>query len=330
MNPMRSLMQKFFSVSSWKEIFFSLVFLGVLGTSVLQVASFFGNVRWSFDIASNFQLQYLLIFGASFLLFVYFHRVWPAVYSFVFGVISLISVFSIFYVAPLPQHATASTAMRILYMNIYVNNKEYDQIAEYVYKQNPDAILFVEVPPESYYGLKTRLEKTYSYSAYQPGDDKPSGIVFFSKTPPSSQENHRLRNDGMPVLRMTFGEGSDQVALYGVHLDPPTDKGGMDKRNAELENLSSKVLGERNRVIVVGDFNITPWSAYFKDFLRSSKLKDTRKFGHFTLSWHSSLPFFMRIPIDQALISNGVVLMERSTGPNLGSDHLPVVLDVKY
>ncbi len=326
----REFFNRFFPRSSFKDIFFAALFLGVFGTSILQVASLFGSFRWSFEIASNFQLQYLIIFFISFLLFVYSHRVWPAVYAGIFVLLSLVSVFSIFYVAPPLEHTSGNIPLRILYMNVYISNTSYDDIATYVKKVNPDAIVFVEVSPESYHAFKSSLSGIYTYDAYQPGDDKPAGIVFFSKVPPSSQENHRLRIGGMPVLRMTFGEGPERVALYGVHLNPPNDKGQMDKRNVELEELSRKVQGEQNRVIVVGDFNITPWSYYFKDFLKTSKLRDTRTFGRFTLSWHSSLPFFMRIPIDQALISRGIVLEKRSAGPSLGSDHLPVVLEIQY
>jgi len=76
--------------------------------------------------------------------------------------------------------------------------------------------------------------------------------------------------------------------------------------------------------IVVGDLNATPWSNAFSGLghaglLRATGLKPT---------WPAIGLGWMGIPIDHVLVTPHWSVMERQIGPNIGSDHLPVMVRI--
>ena len=83
---------------------------------------------------------------------------------------------------------------------------------------------------------------------------------------------------------------------------------------------------QKHPVLLLGDLNTTPWSFHFQHLLKESGLKNSMKgFGH-QPSWPSNIPF-LRIPLDHVLHSEEITIHNRMIGRNIGSDHLPVIVD---
>lgn len=78
----------------------------------------------------------------------------------------------------------------------------------------------------------------------------------------------------------------------------------------------------------MGDFNMTPWSPKFRQLVADSHLRDTvRGFG-LQPTWPAGAPQFW-IPIDHVLVSPDILVVDRRVGPDLGSDHYPVIVDIQ-
>jgi len=85
----------------------------------------------------------------------------------------------------------------------------------------------------------------------------------------------------------------------------------------------------KDRLIIVGDFNSTPWSfGRRRDDARLGVLRRTRNL----FSWpaervsHNKLPApFPVLPIDHIYAGRGWATVSVRRGPRLGSDHYPVV-----
>ena len=94
-------------------------------------------------------------------------------------------------------------------------------------------------------------------------------------------------------------------------------------RNEQLA-IAGDVLAEVDGPkIVVGDFNATPWSAGLRAFRSENELSgfNTRA------TWPIWLGF-AGIPIDHAFVSRDLGILEIETGPDIGSDHRPILIDV--
>jgi endonuclease/exonuclease/phosphatase (EEP) superfamily protein YafD len=78
----------------------------------------------------------------------------------------------------------------------------------------------------------------------------------------------------------------------------------------------------------VGDLNTTPWGHAFRALVLDSGLRDSSRGFGFQWSWPASF-WPLGIPIDHALVSDGVNVLDRRMGPSIGSDHLPLVVDIQ-
>lgn len=105
--------------------------------------------------------------------------------------------------------------------------------------------------------------------------------------------------------------------VIGVHHTWPTDL-GLHQRNSEDLAVAAQ-RHRRDRLIVVGDFNSTPWS--FSRAREEAALGlERRTRGVFT--WPASTPF---LPLDHVYAGHGWRTVEVRRGPDIGSDHYPVV-----
>src|SRR5262249_38286126 len=74
------------------------------------------------------------------------------------------------------------------------------------------------------------------------------------------------------------------------------------------------------------DLNTTAGSPHFAEFLRVSGLRDSR-FGFGPQpSWPTWSP--LRLTIDHAFLSADLAVAGRRPGPDIGSDHYPLILDL--
>jgi endonuclease/exonuclease/phosphatase (EEP) superfamily protein YafD len=86
------------------------------------------------------------------------------------------------------------------------------------------------------------------------------------------------------------------------------------------------IRAQKNPVLLIGDLNVSPWSSYFARLLKDSGLKNSMKGFGFQPSWPAGNRF-LRIPIDQILYSPQITIHHRTVGADIGSDHLPVIVD---
>jgi endonuclease/exonuclease/phosphatase (EEP) superfamily protein YafD len=95
-----------------------------------------------------------------------------------------------------------------------------------------------------------------------------------------------------------------------------------------LQALAEARPGLGERVVVCGDFNTPPWSGPLRDFAGNAGLRDLYG-GH---AWRGySWPTWsslLRVPLDNCFLSGGVLVRAYRDGPNVGSDHRPLVVDL--
>ena len=95
---------------------------------------------------------------------------------------------------------------------------------------------------------------------------------------------------------------------------------------AGAATLAGVARGLPEPVLVLGDLNASPWSSHFRRFLRDSGLRDSAQGRGVQPTWPAGMPWLW-IPIDHCLHSPQLQVVARHVGPNLGSDHYPVVVD---
>jgi endonuclease/exonuclease/phosphatase (EEP) superfamily protein YafD len=79
--------------------------------------------------------------------------------------------------------------------------------------------------------------------------------------------------------------------------------------------------------IIVGDLNVPMWSKYYQNAFDNSGLRNTRQ-GFGVMPTYEPQNFFQAIPIDHCLVSEEIQVVNMRVGPSLGSDHVPIIVDL--
>ena len=109
-----------------------------------------------------------------------------------------------------------------------------------------------------------------------------------------------------------------------THPPPPISARHYRARNAQLNDLTGILHAFDGPWIVAGDFNATPWSADYRRFEGQTGLRNVRRGFGLLPTWPSQL-LALGIPIDHVLVSPDFAVTEAKTGPDIGSDHRPVI-----
>lgn len=289
-----------------------------------------GHLHWLLDLPSHFVVQCfvaLTLCGAALLLLR--RRLW-ALLLLPFWVLCLI-VESYCFLPPDSGRAQDGTKpYRIMAFNVLVSNKNYDGVAAFIEKEEPDFVVLLEFGNEWKRRLGARLSPRYRTFVCEARDDY-MGIAVFGRYD-AKVAAKRLEGWEAPVFVMDFSlDGGRGLRLVSMHPPPP--------RGGELYRLRNETLSAGARLcrewggpsMMAGDFNLAPSSPLFRRLLKEGAFKDSaRGCGprHTWPSWLALLPLWVRI--DHCLAGPGVEVVRYRNGPRgLGSDHLPVIVDFR-
>jgi endonuclease/exonuclease/phosphatase (EEP) superfamily protein YafD len=143
--------------------------------------------------------------------------------------------------------------------------------------------------------------------------------------------------DGNPVwpspFRLVTEVGGRPLVVWAVHPPSPVSPGSWQARNNYQRWVARQVAAEDPAlpVIVAGDFNQTPWTPWHGLFLERSGLIDATgtSWPAATRRPRGGLPWsLLATPIDRVLLRPGIGVTSFTVGPQLGSDHNPVIADL--
>ena len=120
------------------------------------------------------------------------------------------------------------------------------------------------------------------------------------------------------------------LQIIGVHPRSPISSRAARSRVDTLEAVGRFVVASGTPSVVVGDLNSTPWSYPFRRLLRTAGLVDSERGYGWQPSWPTPLPGVLRIPIDHALVSPGIAVVDRTLGQSRGSDHRALLIELQW
>lgn len=281
--------------------------------------SILGRTGWFFELFTHFKVQYLIGLVFISLFFFLINQLYFTIIFFSFSLLNLIQIGPHFKGKYYPQLESEKT-ISYLQFNLHKENKQYSKVLNFLVSDKPDIIFLQEFNEEWKENLKD-LTKIYPYHKNIIGDENYS-LAIFSKFPLSISKMG-IRRDETLFLLASIKTSHGDFTFLGSHTMSPLSPVAANIRNNQLKEYSkilNKIDGPK---ILTGDLNISPWSPYFKDLLKNTKLENSSKGG----SLHSSWPSFLtplKISIDHFLHSPDVKIVKKEIGPDLGSDHYPV------
>ncbi|HEU4654033.1 MAG TPA: endonuclease/exonuclease/phosphatase family protein [Steroidobacteraceae bacterium] len=302
--------------------------VAVIATAMLVsllVLGMFGRFFWIFDLLTHFTpyLALVLLLSSTMALFCGERRI--AIVGLLLCIASALQIVP--YVRPRPAPALEqSERFRLVTFNIWHHNSEVARVARFLEHSDADVLVIQEATAMQARQLQQRLT-SYRYALLDGTID--DGTIVFSRWPIDDAQYLELADRGARAASLSLRWRDRSVQILGVHLHWPLGRRVSKFRNAELHGLANLAANETARpLLVAGDFNITQWSSYYQQFVKDSTLSDADWGQGLQASWPSVLGP-LGISIDHCLHSGHWDVIATRTGPELGSDHLPVIVDLQ-
>ncbi|MGD1914475.1 MAG: endonuclease/exonuclease/phosphatase family protein [Rivularia sp. (in: cyanobacteria)] len=311
---------------------------------VATILSLAGDKWWIFAMMEHARVQYWLILLIA--LFVNFLTSKKRIH--IWNILCIITfIINFVFILPLfiPPHqnstqdlSTPPETIRLIHATLDSKKTDVSKAIEYLNKQKTDILFLLEVTPQSIRKLRRGLTN-YRLIAAQPKYTS-HGIAWF--VPRENTKPIELKRVGFislpndnnrPLLKATISYSGKEIILLCFHVISPRNAETVAYLKIEfdaLANWSQRILqSNKQDLIVIGDFNSTPWYGQFRQLLSKSGLVNSQRGFGIQTTWHSILPPIFRIPIDTCLHSKSFITIRRFVGDDINSDHLPLFVEFK-
>ena len=216
----------------------------------------------------------------------------------------------------------------ILASNVLMENDRHDLVRSVIATSDPDIVLLMEIDQRWADALADALDG-YD-TVLSEVKDNYYGMILATRLPVVEADIVYLTKDDTPTAFAELRDGNGRTFRFvGLHPQPPIPGEDTDDRDAEM--LYSAMFARKSGVpvVVAGDFNDAAWSHTSWRFKRVGGFLDPRV-GRGMIPSFDANSYWMRAPIDQFYATEDVAVRSFELGPNVGSDHYPVVVKVSF
>jgi endonuclease/exonuclease/phosphatase (EEP) superfamily protein YafD len=235
----------------------------------------------------------------------------------------------------------ADRPLRVGWANLRNWSTGGESVAQLLAAEMPDIAILTELSANHRAAIQGA--EAYRYTSTFPAGSA-FDVMLLSRLQPADLRFDYTHGTEFPVMETRFceiGRATRCLAIIALHaprLPLPWAALGVPatRRDAMLAlaaRLARQRLEARDHVLLLGDFNAAPYSSGFRTVLAASGLGDScclpaERPVRPLPTWYSTWPG-VGLAIDHALISPGVRVVTRRLGPDIGSDHRPLVLDLR-
>jgi endonuclease/exonuclease/phosphatase (EEP) superfamily protein YafD len=226
---------------------------------------------------------------------------------------------------PAPAPTGSPYQLRLIQFNTWERLADPTPVADWIAGQNPDVVAIEDITGPLRRDL---IARGFRYTRGM------EAVAIFSRRP-RLPAPFFIAGPAWPALpkfaRATFAapDGAAPFTLVATHLTWPT-RSGRWSESAALAALLDRY--PRDRLIVVGDFNLTPWSFTLRGLDHRFGLE---RRDRAIPTWPAALrmrgllvPLPAVLPLDHVYAGKGWRVVRIRRGPRLGSDHYPLVVDL--
>lgn len=302
---------------------FTLIWCWLL--ALATVCGFLASLWWGFELFVHFRLQYCIA-GAVLAV-----ALWALKLRAAAGLAAALALANGIPIVPLlltraEAAPPASASLRVLAINVFARNRQYDRVIEYVRRERPDVLVLLEVTPEWESALQRQLKPEFAFS-WSRATGARAGMSMMSRLPPLESREIDLGGTGDPSLLLTLQRADARITVLGTHLYWPLGPSTAAVRNRQLDGIARAARERHTPLAIVGDLNITPFSPHFARTLRDGGLSSCANGFGLPATWPARFPPLF-IQIDHCLMSEGVSARNFRVGPYVGSDHYPVSVEL--
>lgn len=292
------------------------------GIVIATVFSFLAKFGWPFEVVTNFRAQ--LLFAS--LILILFHSLVTkdkrfVLFSVLLALSNAVPIGTYWLeVRAQPTAGTQETAVRLVLANLLFKEANLKKVISYSEDNQADILVITELPLRKI-PILDQFAPEYPHIVVS-GNRNNQDVAILSKYPITDDDTVRVSSAETPILNANLTINDKPFKIVTLHPIKPLLPGALRARNEAIRTALA-TAEQASHSILVGDFNATIWSPIFwnirKDWITSFNLQPT---------WLTSIPL-LGLTIDQLFTPPSVSIVDRKVGPFIGSDHYPVIFDLK-
>ena len=317
-----------------KMFFLSVLRAGVFVGILAAIFAFLGETHWVADLVCQLRIQIAIGLFVLMLLLALARSWWWMLICLIGFSVNAIPIwpYAAAYVeGPGPRETAAaeSDQLKLMSLNLLTRNRKWDEVIESIRDASPDFLVLMEIDSVWQQECERELAADYPYVAFESREDN-FGIALLSKFPWSQIEVFNSQTLELPSIDVTIpGLGSKPLRIIATHPIPPMNQKHWSARNEQLLNVAAR-FDDSTSNLMVGDFNISPWSPNFNRVVAAGNLVDAAEpFGPVP-TWYVFPTWIGGLKIDHVLTSDDVSIQELKIGHDVGSDHRAVIVDFDF
>lgn len=227
----------------------------------------------------------------------------------------------------------AAPTYRLMTFNVFGRNEEPESIVANIARVDPDFVTLQEYSPGVRAIVHPLLAGLYPHFQYCAGGQR-AFVSLYSKLPFEPLDEDACSSSIMStdrtarIIVRVQTETGPAFSLATTHNDWPAPVTRQAEQFARLRDALATV---QPPLILVGDFNSTPWSYALRGFVSSAGLtRHTFNLPTFPTLWYylrDWRPTFPFLPIDHVMTRGNISIHDLRTGDPSGSDHLPIIVE---
>lgn len=290
---------------------------------VTTILGYFSKFNFLFDICSQFRLQYL-IFGLILLTYCIIKKR-KSVMSLLVIFIVVLNLFSVLGTVKINE-GTKKQGFTIEVVNLLTKNKKYDAVRNEINENSPDIVVIQEIDDKWSEELQP-VKENYPF-IYEISREDNFGIALYSKIHITDIRKLNIGTLDIPAISAFCDHKGKVFEIICVHTTPPTSQELFKNTQKITSDLANYIAENGHNAIIAGDFNTTPYSYNYKNFIKTSKMQDLSNIFHPT--WPTFWLFPFRITLDHIFVTKSFAVRDYAVGKNIGSDHLPIWAEISF
>lgn len=216
-------------------------------------------------------------------------------------------------------------SLSVITFNMFDGNPRTDALVDWIATRPADVVLLQETPAPFAARLREGAWYPFQLDVFDSTLDSDSfpfarAITVLSRYPIMDgiklQPSPRLRVAAL--ARLDIAEGFEPW-IVAIDCVEPMSPAMLDDRNRYLLGIADHIAGRAGPLVLAGDFNTSPYSPVFREFLSATNARAT---ALFPVTWPTWLgPLGLRI--DHILVRD-LTVKNIEVLDSVGSDHRPV------
>jgi endonuclease/exonuclease/phosphatase (EEP) superfamily protein YafD len=309
--------------------FEQLVQFVVVTLLILGGAAYLGRLHKYFELISHFKVQYLIASAGCLLMCLIFRNWLSAAGALLSMAVNLSSI------APLYKARRSTTnqmgesrRLKLLLANVHRLNSEHEKFLFCIQQHQPDVVI-VQEGDDAWANALQILNQEYPFSVVLPRDDG-SGMALYSRFLFERLPVELSEGEARPGILVRLNVDCVRVSILSIHPRAPIRRGHFERRNRMLAAAAACLQDLLGPKICIGDLNASLWSPFYRDFAKQTKLVNVREGIGLLPSWPTfTYSDWLMIPIDHCLVSHDIRVIMAQLGEPIGSDHLPLIIELE-